>query len=324
MGTRLVIGFESALSFWRSARVAQLVNRDAAAQEEPGVVFGAGNLTLTERARRALEICCCDGPLDVVIGERDARHNCPLIRDHRWAGPAVGEGLFRVDERMYIYRMPAVLVQLASIWDDVELAMVAMEMPGTYGLSDQLEKGWDVDLAPLITHGELTKYIRASKALGVRGSIRADSALELAVANSNSPRETALAVYFNLSRRRGGAELRGFEMNQPIELMGEQRELAGQDQVKPDFLWECKRVTVEYDSDLTHLNSKQKTKDERRRSALESVGYKPLVVTNGITSDEVALNALTSQLERRLGYRRKPLSAREAALRSMLLRRLFG
>ena len=102
MGTRLVIGFESALSFWRSARVAQLVNRDAAAQEEPGVVFGAGNLTLTERARRALEICCCDGPLDVVIGERDARHNCPLIRDHRWAGPAVGEGLFRVDERIYV------------------------------------------------------------------------------------------------------------------------------------------------------------------------------------------------------------------------------
>lgn len=133
-----------------------------------------------------------------------------------------------------------------------------------------------------------------------------------------------MAVYFNLPRRRGGAELRGFEMNKPIELVGEQRELAGQDQVKPDFLWECKRVTVEYDSDLTHLNSRQKTKDERRRSALESVGYKPLVVTNGITSDEVALNALTSQLERRLGYRRKPLSAREAALRSMLLRRLFG
>lgn len=141
MGARLVIGFESALSFWRSARVAQLVNRDAAVQEEPGVVFGAGNLTLTERARRALEICCCDGPLDVVIGERDARHNCPLIRDHRWVGPAVGEGLFRVDERTYVYRMPAVLVQLASVWDDVELAMVAMEMLGTYGLSDQLEKG---------------------------------------------------------------------------------------------------------------------------------------------------------------------------------------
>lgn len=324
MGTRLVIGFESALSFWRSARVAQLATRAETATEESGPVFGTGNRTLAERARSALEVCCCNGPLDVVIGRGDARHSCPLMRDHRWIGPSVGEGLFKIDEQTFVYRMPAVLVQLASVWDDVELAMVAMEMLGTYGFSDQLEKGWDVDLAPLITYGELTRYICAAEALGVRGARRADSALELAVSNSNSPRETALAVYFNLPRRRGGAELKGFVMNKSIELVGEQKKIAGQDQVKPDFLWESERVTVEYDSDLTHLNSKQKTKDERRRSALESAGYKPLVVTNGITSDEVALNALTLQFERRLGYRRKPLSSREAALRSILLRRLFG
>ena len=312
------------MSFWRSARATQRIIREGAAPEEAGTVFGTGNKSLAERARVTLEVCCCNEPLDVVLGKGDVRHSCSLMRDHRWVGPPVGEGLFKIDGQTYVYRMPAVLVQLASVWDEIELAMVAMEMLGTYGLSDHLERGWDVDLAPLVTYGELERYIRAAKALGIRGASRASSALELAVPNSNSPRETALAVYFSLPRRRGGAELRGFAMNKPIILVGEQREIAGQDQVKPDFLWDQERVTVEYDSDLTHLSSRQKTKDERRRSALESAGYKPLVVTNGITSDGAALNALTSQLERRLGYRRKPLSARQAALRSMLVRRLFG
>ena len=47
--------------------------------------------------------------------------------------------------------MPAVLVQLACTWDEIDIATVAMEMLGTYGLSDQLEQGWSVDLAPLVT-----------------------------------------------------------------------------------------------------------------------------------------------------------------------------
>lgn len=324
MSARLIIGFESALSFWRSSRVAQLVAGTDMTLEESGAVFGTGNKTLTERAHAALNACCCKGPLDVLLTQGGARHNCPLIRNHRWTGPSADGGLFKIDEQTYVCRMPAVLVQLASVWDDIEVATIAMEVLGTYGLSDQLERGWDVDLAPLVTYGELVRYIRAAMALDARGAHRAGAALELAAPDSNSPRETALAVYFNLSRRRGGAELRGFVMNRSIELTGEQRKIAGQDRVKPDFLWKSEHVTVEYDSDLSHLSSRQKTKDERRRSALESAGYKSLVVTNGITGDEIALNALTVQLERRLGYRRKPLSDRQVALRRMLVRRLFG
>lgn len=324
MGSRIVIGFESALSFWRSSRVAQLAVGGGEEFEEPRKVFGAGNKTLTERARTALRVCHCEGPLDVVLTQGDARHSNPLIRDHWWTGPSIEGGLFKLDEQTFVCRMPAVLVQLASIWDDIEVSMVAMEMLGAYGLSDQLEKGWCVDLAPLVTYVELARYTIAAKALGTRGAVRANSALELAVPDSNSPRETALAVYFGLSRRRGGAELRGFVMNKPIELSEEQIEIAGQIYVKPDFLWESKHVTAEYDSDFSHVNSRQKTKDERRRSALESAGYKCMAVTNGITKDVEALSALTTQLERWLGYRRNPLSDWQAAQRATLVRRLFG
>ena len=323
MGTRLIVGFESALSFWRSSRVARLAT-GGVLLEEARSVYGVGSRTLAERVRVALGDCGCDGPLDVVLPPGGVRHSCPLIRDHRWNGPPVDEGLFKIDEQIYVYRMPAVLVQLACTWDEIDIATVAMEMLGTYGLSDQLEQGWSVDLAPLVAYGELTSYIRAAEALGIRGAKRAGEALKLAVPGSNSPRETALALYLSYPRRRGGAELRGYVMNKTIELSGEQAQIAGQGRVKPDFLWEGKRVTVEYDSDLSHLNSLQKTKDERRRSALESVGYKSLVVTNGIAADEAALSALTTQLERWLGYRRKSLSERQAMLRSTLVRRLFG
>ena len=129
MGTRLIVGFESALSFWRSSRVARLAT-GGVLLEEARSIYGVGSRTLAERARVALGDCGCDGPLDVVLPPGGVRHSCPLIRDHRWNGPPVDEGLFKIDEQIYVYRMPAVLVQLACTWDEIDIATVAMEMLG--------------------------------------------------------------------------------------------------------------------------------------------------------------------------------------------------
>ncbi|WP_433569842.1 hypothetical protein [Tractidigestivibacter sp.] len=222
-----------------------------------------------------------------------------------------------------MFRMPAVIVQLARIWDEIDVATVAMEMLGTYGISNQEDFSWAVDLQPLVTMGELQDYARVASASGVRGAKRAQEAIKLSVPNSNSPRETAVALYLGLPRRKGWAELGGFVMNQGIRLAEEQERIAGQGVVKPDFLWESKSVSVEYDSDLEHLTPQQKTKDERRRNAMESAGYWAPTLTNGIVKDEDALNAFTAELERRMGFRRRALTRAESERRHDLVRRLF-
>ena len=87
-------------------------------------------------------------------------------------------------------------------------------------------------------------------------------------------------------------------MNKKLAVPQEFWSLAGQRTIKPDYCWMNAKVACEYDSDDDHLNSRQKTKDERRRVTLEAMGYKVMTLTNGILKSGEALNAFTAELER--------------------------
>lgn len=324
MGSReLRVGFWSGLDFWRAVRASGIAGGDETL-EPVGTIIGARERTLGERADVALRYCNHEGKLDVVVSDMNERHNCETICDHVWSGHVGADQLYGIGDDTYFYKMPAVFVQLGMVMDVIELAEVACEMMGTYGLAPWTQEGRVQDIAPLVSRGELSEYVHAACAKGVRGATRALAALKIATPGSNSPRESDVAVFFKVSRRKGGAELGGFCMNEPIYVPEDLRDLAGQGTIKPDFCWQRQKVVVEYDSDEDHLSTFEKTRDERRRHALEAMGYTVLTLTNEMIHSDEALNAFVRELERRLGLRRKALTKQSYEERRNLRERLFG
>ena len=317
---RLVVGYESALDFWRAVRVAA-AERDVL--EPTGKTYGARPLTLSERAKLAINLCNTKAPLDVVVKAKGKRRGYASIDDHVWRGPITDEHLRGIGNGIYVCRMPVVFCQLATKMDEIGLAEVACEMAGTYGLAPWTEEGSVGDLEALVGLAELEGYAGALRALGVRGGARAAAALDISAPGSNSPRETGVAIFFKLSRARGGADLGGFSMNKRIELPPGLAKRLNKEAVIPDFSWDNGTV-VEYDSTQEHLSPEARARDEAKRRAYKAEGLDCLTLTNGILRSNALLNLFVEDLEDSLGIERRPMSDRMEERRAQLRERLFG
>lgn len=316
----LRVGFESALDFWRSARVAA----PGRVSEDPeGKVYGARELSLSEQVSLACNLCNTEPPLDVVVPDAAHRHAHAALVDHVWHGPLESEHAFGLGNGIDVCRIPVVIVQLALCCDEIELAELGLEMSGTYGLPLRSGDRAAGDLRPLVTPSELRRYALSARALGVRGAALACQALELVVPNSNSPRETDVAIAFQLTRRQGGLMVGGFEMNKAIELPDILSSQIGQSVVKPDFSWPNGTV-VEYDSEQEHRTPAARARDERKRRAYQSVGMDCLTLTNDILRSNERYDWFVRELEHSLGIYRRELTPAMAERRRELRERLFG
>lgn len=322
MGERdLVIGYESALAFWRRARVAAA--SDAAG--DVGRVFGRGRETMDEVVTRALAATGLgDEPLDVVVGPKGRRHHCDRLREHVSAAPLTDDQLLHVDRGLAVCRAPVVLVQLARGHDEVDLARLAYELAGTYALTPWADEGYERDVRPLVELGDLVGYARAAHALGVRGAKRACEALKLVVPGSNSPRETDGAVFMARSRARGGMSLGGFVMNPQIQIPEPLSRVVGRSVIRPDFYWPDYGLILEYESNEFHATPEAMKRDERRRRAFEAAGYLHRRLLNDVVSSDEQLNLFMSELVSHVDPYRAPASAAMLEKRRALRARLFG
>ncbi|WP_455139428.1 hypothetical protein [Thermophilibacter sp.] len=322
MGERdLVIGYESALAFWRRARVG--ATPEPAGDDAGGRVYGTRRLTLSERARRGIEVCSCDGPLDVVRAGSGPRHNNKLIADHIWRGPIADQHLVSVGDGLWVCRAPLALAQLGASTDVVELAELAYELVGSYAVVPGSASGTVGDLEPLTSLEELRGYAADAAALGVRCADRVLDALDLVVPGSRSVRESDIGIMLSLSRVRGGALMRGFSLNAPISLPRSLAATIGQRRIIPDFSWPCGTV-VEYDSTRWHQSPEARARDERKRRAYKQEGLDYLTLTRGILGSDAELDQFLEDLEQSLGIKRRAPSERMLSARHALRARLFG
>lgn len=315
----LIVGFDSALSYWRAARVAA----SGLGGEPEGRVFGARPLSTSERARYALNACLANGPLDVVVSSASERHHCASVRDHVWSGPLRPNMTISLGSGVRVCRIPAMMVQLGRELDEVELARIAHEVSGTYVVTPWADEAGRSGVPAAVSLAELVAYAQAARSMGVPGAARLLRALAVTGENSNSPRETDVSIALRLSRSKGGFGIRDFCMNPTVALSDAGREIVGRQTLRPDFVFP-NMTAFEYDSDQEHLSAWQHDYDGRRRDALQASGYDVITLTNGIVKDPGALTALFEGLARSLGIRRGPLTASMVARREELVERIFG
>lgn len=319
-GQTLIIGHNTALEFWRAARVA---SDNLQEPEVVGRTYGRLPQTPSSLARRAIALCGAEPPIDAVAPKAGARMKSRLVRPHSSSAPLTANSLFFIDDDIAVCRMPVVLVQLARGTTLVDLARIAYEMTGTYGFDAGPSSDVVQDLRPLLDLGELKGYARSCCATGVRGSRRAFGALKYVVANSNSPRETDVAIILMMPRSMGGFDMPEFVMNPSIKLSDHLATIVGSGTLKPDFYWPHKKVILEYESDEYHNKLPSISRDERRRRAFESEGYHVMRLMNDVLKSNDELNSFMTQLAQTLGLTRRPATQRMLDLRRGLREELF-
>lgn len=315
----LRVGFGSALDFWRAVRLASPTRE----VDPAGKVYGARDLSVSERARLACNLCHTEAPLHVVVQRAGERLDSPLLASHLWSGPMSDAHMVSLGDGVRVCRPEVVFVQLALTMDEVDLAEVAYELAGTYVLAPDEPDGFVNDVRPLVDVADLKGYASAARVLGVPGAARAVRALDLVAERSNSPRETDVAIFLVTSRSRGGAGAPGFGMNVSMRLPDELARALGQRTTIPDFSWPNGTVG-EYDSEANHKSPARRARDERKRRAYKAQGLDCLTMTRDTFSSNAELNLFVEDLEGSLGLRRKPPNARMLAARRDLRERLFG
>ena len=315
----LRVGFESALDFWRAARLASPTRE----VDPAGKVYGAREMSVSEQARLACNLCHTSAPLDVVVAGSDVRLNSECVVNHVWSGPLSEKHLVSLGDDIRVFRPEAVFVQLAMGMDEIDLARVGYELCGTYALDADSGRGFVDGVSPLVEVADLLGYAKAAKVLGVRGASRAVRVLGIVAGGSNSPRETDAAIFLASSRAHGGAGAAGFSMNVSVRLPDALAEILGQKTTKPDFSWPNGTVG-EYDSEEYHRSPEARARDERKRRAYQSVGLDCVTMTRGTFRSNAEVNLFVADLEKSLGLHRNPPNERMLSARRSLRERLFG
>ena len=304
----MLVGFESALAFWRAVRAGDLDLSETH-------IYGRAAWGSHEILDRTLRACHIDAPLDVVSSAAGERHRRKLLRDHVWRGPGAPAAQIDRVNGVEVCSMAPTFVQLASTSvDDLDLIAVAYEITGSYCLAPWSERSCVYGIEPLTTVEELAGYAMAARAVESRGAARALRLLPFVREGSASPRETDLAIMFALPRVRGGLGLDGFQLNKEVELAGRAAELLGYPSIRADFLWKGRGgrrdVMAEYESNEWHLTSKAIDRDARRREAVVSSGYAVHRITNEQLHDAGHLLTLAEEIACELGRNRHRPSKR--------------
>lgn len=256
-------------------------------------------------------------PLHVLTGNRRSLHAHPAVKAHLITGQFPQDSLYRIDEQLLVVSPELAFVQCCHSRHDLPNIEMALELCGTYSLMTA-ELPCRFDLSALTTVEQIEKSAVACR--GRWGATAALRALGWASNKMRSPRESEMYLLIVLDRSLGGFGLPRPSVNVQIRIKGTTAErLTNATYFEVDFVWEDKRVVLEYDGHEEHEADPAKVaSDKERRSVLAALGYTVIVVTSRDLANEASLLVKISQLSMALGVDIAPFSNEEHSAHSAL------
>ena len=206
-------------------------------------------------------------------------------------------------------------LQMAGELSLVKLIALGFELCGLYVmppaeqiLYDSYDQAWSNGCQerypmrfPLTTPARLCAYLNSAR--GIDGLVKARRAAAYVLACSASPRETALAMLLTLPHSMGGYCIRGFELNQKVELSDDAARHFRKSYCICDLYHAAGRLAIEYDSDFAHSGDDRRQADSRRVKALTLSGESVVSVINAEITNRLAMDGIAKLIRRRLGLR---------------------
>ena len=317
----IVIGYKSALAYWRTAGPGALSDSKArrnATHRAQKVLAAEGKPQLTGGNFRPSG---CSLPVHTLVGKDAARARSKNVTSSVWATLPersvvdIGMG-FLVSSPEFCF------LQMANRLSLVGLIQLCFELCGTYAV---VEDGPSRERnAPLTSIAKLTSFVQASA--HAPGRAKALRALRYSMDGSASPMEAVLTMLLCLPYDLGGYGIERPRLNYRVNVPPSMRDLVDRAYCKADACWPEAKLCVEYDSKRYHLHPERQESDSRRRNTLVVLGFTMMVVSRGQIADSGAFNRLAKQIAmqtgKRLRYKDPGFTRKHLALRDELLKSL--
>ena len=294
----MLIGYESALEYWRTVGPAFLRNSDerrSATRRARNGLTSAEVPRLSEGNRRPAG---CPLPVTALVSDVSRRTStanvttriCADLPDRSFVD--AGEG-FLVSTPEFCFLQMANRLSLGC------LILLGFELCGTYALVD--DEPARRRESPLTTVAKLKAFAEA--AANARGRKKALRALHYVLDRSASPMESVLAMLLRLPYNLGGYGLARPALNYHVDVPPRFRKLADRSYCECDLCWPEAHVAVEYDSRLHHTEADRRESDARRRNTLIALGFTVVTVSTDQVVSGGSFNRLAHQLASLLGKR---------------------
>lgn len=338
-GTNLYVGFFSALDYWRGVSnlgdyqdVVEAAGKDRRGIEHYQISYAAINRVRapvrTARSIRDLGIGLSpDAPLDILVCDTTQMRTMQRLRYHALAGPLPQHSFVQTRDHVFVATPEALFLQLAQLLSIPQLALVGMELCGTYALDGSGEDATGFCQRPrLITRERLLQYLGWCH--GRHGLEKARRVARLLMNNSNSPRESATILALTMPNHLRGLGLPEAKLNHRTRVKKWNREGTSQSQYYYDFYWTgtrvrqdgtrlTSRVDGEYDSDSHHSGTLKLYSDARRGNSVQYMGTAHVVITSRDLDNASDLIRVGRQISRHI-WHRMPSRAKLAKLEPKL------
>ena len=203
---------------------------------------------------------------------------------------------YKVSRGVFIASPELSFVQMGSVLPIAQLIEYGLRLCASFHITPYAETV-ERHLEKTTTPTRLANY--AQKASGVAGAVKARQAAKYILAGAESPMEIKLEMLLCCPQRLGGYGLPKPLLNRTI-LPGKDAGIVDKGSYRPDLSWPDRKVAVEYDGMLAHLDVQQ---DKRRINDLETMGWKVISVTKRELYDAILFDKLARKLAKCLGSR---------------------
>lgn len=324
-----VISHTSALEVMRLRRFTDLLARQTPRPQQRQTLSAPSDpeswLESTPMIRQLARPVCLLAPR-----ERDSRRTA-MYSIHVEKCPLPVGSILVIDESTGVVGPELLLLQMARIATEVELAFLVSELCGLYAIQPAAELGMIQRDAPLTTRAKVEAFLNEMGA--APGAKRLRRALALAFDRSGSPQETKVAARISWPRAKGGYGLPILSLNDDVELPRIERGFNEAQVRRPDLLLKLPSddgfgVCLDYHGEV-HETAGRHQVDDARANELVARGFKPYVVWADQSRSVRYMDGLIDGAVRRdLGLpRRRVGKARgrlELARREALLAELEG
>lgn len=239
------------------------------------------------------------GPLDMLVGTGDDRFRGNGVRCRVHAASFPPGSFVEIEPGVFVASPELLLVRLAPKLSLPHLAQLGTEFCGEYGLSLEDKKAYE--RPPLANAARIGSIVE--RCAGENGIARARDALRYIQNGSESPRETTIALLFDLPVRLGGGGLVVPEMNHVIPATHHVWRATGRRSLRCDLIWPDAKLAIEYDSDLHHKGDDRVAGDATRRTALAHMGIEVVTVANRHLRNAAEFEIIVRHVANRLGKR---------------------
>ena len=276
----------------------------------PNAIESCG-FRVDDRLGRKLSECGVQTrPLHLLCSRSHRQNSRAGTMCHSVSSGLPRSSLIVADDEVLVCAPSLTIVQVASCLREIDAALVAFELCGTYSLSSDGFKG---RRDALCSRAKLERYLASSGEM--RGTKKARAIAGYLLDASASPMETAMAMLISAPTRLGGMGIDGALLNKEVTTPGGVRRV--------DMVWPEYRLGLEYQSESEHRGWVKRELDDRRRNDIVAKGVEIMSVYYRDLSmpglfDELIRN-IASVMGRRVRIRVRDFKYRQSVLRSRVL-----